>query len=75
MDNGWCCDGGKLPGGCLSGITGFRQTKGIKRFRCTQFDYDLMKNVLINIMIKIYQIIEEFICSETNIYQKYINIL
>ena len=35
------CDGGKLPGGCLSGITGFRQTKGLKRFRCTQCDYDL----------------------------------
>ena len=41
MDNGWCCDGRKLPVGCLSGITGFRQTKGLKRFRCTQCDYDL----------------------------------
>lgn len=39
--NGWCCDGIKLPCKCLSGITGFRQTNEIKRFRCEQCDYDL----------------------------------
>ena len=48
MDNGWACDGRKLTNKCFSGITGFKQTKGIKRFRCIQCDYDLcelcMKN-------------------------------
>ena len=33
-DNGWGCDGRSQPGGCKRGITGFRQTKGIHRFRC-----------------------------------------
>ena len=48
MDNGWTCDGRNLTSKCLSGITGFKQTKDIKRFRCMQCDYDLcelcMKN-------------------------------
>jgi len=41
MDNGWACDGKDLPSKCLSGIKGFKQTKGIKRFRCIQCNYDL----------------------------------
>eukprot|EP01126_Amoeba_proteus_P062028 TRINITY_DN8381_c0_g1_i14.p1 TRINITY_DN8381_c0_g1~~TRINITY_DN8381_c0_g1_i14.p1 ORF type:complete len:761 (-),score=90.56 TRINITY_DN8381_c0_g1_i14:158-2440(-) len=41
MDNGWACDGRNLPGGCKRGITGFNQTKGVPRFRCTDCDFDL----------------------------------
>jgi hypothetical protein len=39
-DNGWGCNGRKAPGGCVSGITGFRQTKGMNRFRCDACDFD-----------------------------------
>lgn len=38
-DNGWACDARK-DGGCLSGITDFRQTKGMNRFRCEKCDFD-----------------------------------
>ena len=38
-DNGWGCDG-RNEGGCLSGITGFHQTKGMNRFQCEQCDFD-----------------------------------
>lgn len=41
MDNRWGCDGRYLSTKCFSGITGFGQTNGIKRFRCMQCDYDL----------------------------------
>lgn len=41
MDNGWGCDGIKAPGGCRSGLTGFNQSQGMKRFRCKTCDYDL----------------------------------
>ena len=48
MDNGWYCNGRSLENKCFSGIEDFRKTKGIKRFRCMQCDYDLcelcMKN-------------------------------
>ena len=48
IDNGWACDGRNLSSKCFNGITGFNQTKGLKRFRCMQCDYDLcefcMKN-------------------------------
>lgn len=40
-DNGWHCDGRADPGGCLSGITGRGETRGMLRFRCTSCDYDL----------------------------------
>lgn len=46
MDNNWSCDGRLLPNGCLSGITGFRQTKNMKRFRCVQCDYDLCEKCM-----------------------------
>ena len=46
MDNNWACDGRLLPNGCLSGITGFRQTKNMKRFRCVQCDYDLCEKCM-----------------------------
>ena len=46
MDNNWACDGRLLPNGCLSGITGFRQTKNMKRFRCIQCDYDLCEKCM-----------------------------
>lgn len=40
-DNGWSCDGRNSFGGCKSGFVGFGQTKGVKRFRCNQCDFDL----------------------------------
>ena len=52
MDNGWGCDGRKLPSKCFSGITGFKQTKDIKRFRCMQCDYDLCENCMNNYKCK-----------------------
>ena len=39
--SGWSCSGMDLPGGCLSGITGFCQTSGMGQFRCEPCDYDL----------------------------------
>ena len=39
-DNGWGCDGRSTEKGCLSGITGFHQTKGMNRFRCERCDFD-----------------------------------
>lgn len=41
VDNGWACDGRSLPGGCRSGVTGFNQTAGMPRWRCSICDYDL----------------------------------
>ena len=41
QDNGWACDArNEGEGGCLSGITGFHQTKGKNRFRCEKCDFD-----------------------------------
>uniref|UniRef100_A0A7S4UG06 Protein kinase domain-containing protein n=1 Tax=Alexandrium monilatum TaxID=311494 RepID=A0A7S4UG06_9DINO len=40
-DDGWDCDARGEPGGCFSGITGFNQTAGMKRFRCDLCVYDL----------------------------------
>lgn len=40
-DNGWACDGRKLPDGCRKGCTGFRQTKGWMRYSCKPCDFDL----------------------------------
>jgi HECT-domain (ubiquitin-transferase)/SPRY domain len=40
-DNGWSCDGRLLDGGCRSGVTGFNETTGVRRMRCTACDYDL----------------------------------
>ena len=42
----WSCDGRKFPGGCFSGITGFGQTKDVKRFRCKGCDFDLCINCM-----------------------------
>ena len=56
MDNGWGCDGRKLPSKCFSGITGFKQTKDIKRFRCMQCDYDLCEPCMKNYYDKNYPI-------------------
>ena len=39
-DDGWACDGRNYPDGCLSGCTGFKQTKGWNRWRCNQDDFD-----------------------------------
>lgn len=41
QDDGWLCDARSSPGGCKSGITGFRQTKGMHRWHCKTCDYDL----------------------------------
>ena len=46
MDNGWDCDGKNLPNKCLSGISGYPQTKNFKRFRCMQCDYDLCEKCM-----------------------------
>lgn len=47
VDNGWCCDGKKEQGGCRRGCTGFGQTTGWQRFRCTiGCDYDLCDQCL-----------------------------
>ena len=46
MDNGWDCDGKNLPNKCLSEISGYRQTKNFKRFRCMQCDYDLCEKCM-----------------------------
>ena len=45
-DNGWACDGIALSGGCASGITGFYQTTGMKRFSCTQDNFDICEKCL-----------------------------
>ena len=46
-DNGWTCAGMTLfPGGCKKGCTGFHQTKGWKRWRCTPCDFDLCEGCL-----------------------------
>ena len=42
QDNGWACDGILEEGECLSGLTGFDQSQGMRRFQCTlcrRFDY------------------------------------
>ncbi|CAK9045407.1 unnamed protein product [Durusdinium trenchii] len=39
-DNGWGCDGRLQPGGCRSGLTGFHQSQGLRRFRCEACDFD-----------------------------------
>ncbi|CAJ1399876.1 unnamed protein product [Effrenium voratum] len=39
-DNGWGCDGMKAPGGCRSGLTGFKQSYGMCRFQCKTCDFD-----------------------------------
>ena len=39
-DNGWCCDACNFPEGCLSGITDFRESQGLSRFRCAECDFD-----------------------------------
>ena len=57
MDNGWGCDGRSLPNKCFSGIIGFGQTKGIKRFRCMQCDYDLCELCMKNYYDQKYEII------------------
>ena len=36
------------PGGCKSGITGFYQTNGMKRYRCNLCDFDLCERCLIS---------------------------
>lgn len=40
-DNGWACDGRRLPGGCRQGCIGFNTTTGWKRYRCNDCDFDL----------------------------------
>lgn len=44
-EDDWLCDG-KNYGGCMSGITGFYQTKGVERFRCDDCNFDLCKNCM-----------------------------
>jgi len=42
--DGWVCNGMRITGGCKSKFTpykGFEQTKGKRRFRCSDCDYDL----------------------------------
>jgi len=41
---GWVCNGMSISGGCKSKFTPsgrFKQTKGERRFRCSDCDYDL----------------------------------
>ncbi len=45
-DNRWACDGRKFTGGCVSGITDFDQTTGMKRFKCEKCDFDLCEKCL-----------------------------
>ena len=59
MDNGWSCDGRKLPNKCFSGIIGLKQTEGIKRFRCMQCDYDLCELCMKNYYDPKYKIIND----------------
>jgi len=40
-DNGWSCDGIRLPGGCVKGCNGFNQTRGWVRYNCQTCDFDL----------------------------------
>eukprot|EP00826_Nyctotherus_ovalis_P043476 TRINITY_DN4584_c0_g1_i3.p1 TRINITY_DN4584_c0_g1~~TRINITY_DN4584_c0_g1_i3.p1 ORF type:complete len:307 (+),score=37.88 TRINITY_DN4584_c0_g1_i3:125-1045(+) len=51
-DNGWACDGMRLAGRCKSGITGFRQTAGMLRFRCKGCDFDLCDKCLKTYIVK-----------------------
>ena len=37
----WACDKVKGVSECLSGITGFYQSKGIQGWRCSNCDFDL----------------------------------
>ena len=46
QDNGWSCSGMNFPGGCKKGCTGFRQSTGWDRWRCTQCDFDLCDQCL-----------------------------
>jgi len=46
-DNGWGCDGRNTSSSCLSGITGFRQTNGMSRYRCDDCDFDLCEKCMI----------------------------
>jgi hypothetical protein len=48
-DNGWRCDGKQAAvfGECKSGISGFFQSIGLKRFRCEQCDFDFCEKCLI----------------------------
>jgi len=39
--SGWACDGRKEPQGCLSGITDYHQSAGLRRFECRQCNFDL----------------------------------
>jgi len=45
-DNGWSCDGIKMPGGCAKGCNGFNQTKGWHRYNCNACDYDLCEGCI-----------------------------
>jgi len=41
-DDGWACDGRTtVPDGCRSGVRGFHETYGMRRFRCEACDFDL----------------------------------
>ena len=46
-DNGWACDKRKLPGGCLSGCTGFNQLHGKVRYTCIPCDFDLCEPCMV----------------------------
>jgi len=46
VDDGWKCEGHSQEGGCRSGITGVRQSKGILRYRCEKCNYDLCEKCL-----------------------------
>ena len=46
QDNGWSCSGMNFSGGCKKGCTGFRQSTGWDRWRCTQCDFDLCDQCL-----------------------------
>jgi len=45
-DNGWSCDGMKIPGGCAKGCNGFNQTRGWLRHNCVVCDYDLCEGCI-----------------------------
>ena len=51
-DNGWACDGMSVPGGCISGITGFYQTSGMKHYSCNYCNYDLCEKCIQKYLVK-----------------------
>lgn len=50
--SGWACDKALLPGGCLSGCTGYYQLEGKTRYTCQGCDFDLCEPCLVATKVK-----------------------